>query len=250
LKLAGQLLPRLNQEQRSAGYQRQDNLARLTAAIVGDYDESATANWVMGQASVRLGRFRKQLEADFDDTLAGERSRRQLLYWAALYVPEGFPASTLHALLSDWRLSRAEISRVSKLAKVWRNYSGNPLSAAENIRSRYRFFSSAGELGVEICLLTLADSLSKQAGPPDQAEWERQAESARNLLFAWYEGPREEISPEPLVRGDEIAQYLDISTGPIVGDLIAAIREAQAVGEIDSRHEALELAEREYLARS
>jgi hypothetical protein len=246
LKLAELLTPGLTEAQRQRGYQRQDHLARLMAAIVGDHLESATADWVTGQASVRLGRFRQGLEADFNQELAGGRSRRQLLHWVALYIPEGYPPAKLQPILMDWRLSRAELAMVSCLSQSWRALDGKPLAAAEDGRSRFRYFNRLEKYGAEMALLGLADLLSRQSGPPAQAEWEQAIERARVLLTSWYEGPRAEIDPAPLIRGDELVQVLGLAPGPIIGELLAAIREEQAAGEVETPEQALEFARRRH----
>ena len=49
---------------------------------------------------------------------------------------------------------------------------------------------------------------------------------------------------EPPVRGDELAAALGIAPGPALGPLLAAIAEAQYVGEVTDRDEAVALARR------
>ena len=55
------------------------------------------------------------------------------------------------------------------------------------------------------------------------------------LLEAWWEHPRERVTPPVLVNGDDLMKELGISPGPQVGKLIEAIREAQAVGQVGTR---------------
>jgi hypothetical protein len=47
---------------------------------------------------------------------------------------------------------------------------------------------------------------------------------------------------KPLLRGDEISIELDIAPGPAIGEILEALCEAQAIGEIQTRSEALSLA--------
>jgi hypothetical protein len=46
----------------------------------------------------------------------------------------------------------------------------------------------------------------------------------------------------PLVDGDDLINEFALKPGPQIGRLIETIREAQAVGEISTREQALELA--------
>lgn len=52
------------------------------------------------------------------------------------------------------------------------------------------------------------------------------------------------VAPPRLIRGDELMAALKLSPGPLVGQLLEVVREAQAAGEIRTREEALALAER------
>ena len=54
--------------------------------------------------------------------------------------------------------------------------------------------------------------------------------------------PVESRRPPGLVNGHDLMDALHISPGPQVGALLEALREAEAVGEIASREDALALA--------
>jgi hypothetical protein len=57
------------------------------------------------------------------------------------------------------------------------------------------------------------------------------------------------VRPARLVNGDDIMEELGLDPGQRVGELLAAVREAEAMGEVSSREEAIELARR-HLERS
>jgi hypothetical protein len=109
-------------------------------------------------------------------------------------------------------------------------------------RAIYRFFRDTGPAGVDICLLSLADVLATYAGSLTQDIWEHHLGIVRTLLEAWWEHPQERVSPPPLVNGHELMAELGLQPGEMVGQLLEAIREGQAIGSVTDRDSALQLA--------
>jgi hypothetical protein len=107
-------------------------------------------------------------------------------------------------------------------------------------RAAYRFFRDAGETGVGVCVLTLADQRGKSA-QIDAAAEEVNAVAAA-LLERYYRASESVIAPPALVDGRVLMDELKISPGPRIGELLEAIREAQAGGEVKTRDDALEYA--------
>ena len=70
----------------------------------------------------------------------------------------------------------------------------------------------------------------------------------RLFLENWFEKPGESIDPPTLVDGTDIMNACHIQPGPKVGEVLEAIREAQAMGKITNRKQALQFA-RELSAR-
>jgi hypothetical protein len=60
----------------------------------------------------------------------------------------------------------------------------------------------------------------------------------RVLLEAYWEKPEESVSPALLLDGKDIIKEFKIKPGPLVGQLLEVIREAQAAGEIESQSDA------------
>ncbi|MEW6569200.1 MAG: HD domain-containing protein [Chloroflexota bacterium] len=247
-----------------------DRLGDLLAVLGPVYDEEASADLILGQAVLRLGRFRKHLGEHFNQSLAQGRRVRSLLFFAALYhdvgkvstrqvEPDGRIRFLGHervgARLAAERarslhLSNAEAERLSDIVKhhmrlVW-------LEAGPAVTSRavYRFFRQVGEAGVDVVLLSLADFLATHTPPPPQQNWSRRLDLARTLLEAYFEGPREAIQPRALIRGDELASALALEPGPTIGWLLECIREAQASGEVVTREQAIEAARTALHARA
>jgi hypothetical protein len=141
------------------------------------------------------------------------------------------------------RLSNSETDRVRKIVR----HHLRPILLAQNQvsltrRAIYRFFKDTGPAGVEICLLSLADVLATYGPAITSEHWAKHLDIVRSLLEAWWENPQDSVSPPEIVDGHELMNSLLIPPGPVVGRLLEAIRENQAMGKIHTRDEALALA--------
>jgi hypothetical protein len=106
-------------------------------------------------------------------------------------------------------------------------------------RSIYRFFRESGPAGVELVLLGLADLRGTHGPNLKQETWTAALDVARILLENYFEKPHETIAPPRLLDGHDLMNALGLKPGPLVGDALEAIREAQATGKISTRDEAL-----------
>lgn len=106
----------------------------------------------------------------------------------------------------------------------------------------YRFFRATGEAGIEVVLLYLAASLARLSSAPDPGEWRSRIGIARTLFEAWFERADQMVRPRKLIAGDELAGALGLPAGSAIGELLEAIREAQADGRVHDRDSALQLA--------
>jgi len=118
------------------------------------------------------------------------------------------------------------------------------LNQAEKVTRRavYRFFRDAGDAGVDVGLLTMADHLATHGGTGERAEWEGLLAVVARLYRHYFEEYEETVAPPPLVDGNELMDAVGLRPGPEVGRLLRLIEEAQAAGEVNTREEALALA--------
>ena len=115
-------------------------------------------------------------------------------------------------------------------------------------RAIRRYFVDLGPVGIHVALFSLADHIAT-LGPvwdeytkrPDNS-WERHLALVR-LLLTRYVRERESILPARLVGPEELMRRLKLEPGPLIGQLLEYIGEAQAEGQIHSKEEALWLAE-------
>ena len=104
-------------------------------------------------------------------------------------------------------------------------------------RARYRFYRDLGEETRDLLLLALVDGAAVTGVSP-RAVW-RRAAVVRRLLEGWEETPRGRAETAPLVRGEDVMARFGIPPGPEVGRLLERAREAQALGLVATREEAL-----------
>src|SRR6266446_901056 len=115
-------------------------------------------------------------------------------------------------------------------------------------RAVRRYFVDLGPTGIHVALFSLADHLATP-GPlwdeyikrPDNS-WERHLALVRTLLTR-YIRERQSILPARLVSPEELMRRLKLQPGPIIGQLLEHIAEAQAEGLVHSKEEAIWLAE-------
>ena len=109
----------------------------------------------------------------------------------------------------------------------------------------YRFFRDAGEAGVDLVLLGLADLRGTQGHTLSQETWTAALDIARILFENYWEKPEEVVSPPRLLDGNELMKELNLKPGRVVGQLLETIRENQAAGKISTREEAIAYAREE-----
>ena len=106
-------------------------------------------------------------------------------------------------------------------------------------RAIYRFYRDVGDAGVDTVYHCLADYLAARGPWLRQEEWEQQCALMAHIL------PPEAQTTTPaapkLVDGNDLQELFGLAPGPGFRALLEAVREAQAVGEITSREEALAL---------
>jgi putative nucleotidyltransferase with HDIG domain len=238
-------------------------LAALLDALATPAPSIGEANPLLETAMEKLGRFRHYLADHLNDALNPNRSLRGLLFLAALYHDIAKPQTrqdaeggrthfigheTAGARIAARRaqqlaLSQAEVQRLEAIvAGHMRIHLLAQSGLAPSRRAIYRFFRRTGAAGVDICLLSLADTLATYGPSLPPENWLSELEICRSLLEAWWEHPAKTVSPPRLVTGDDLLAAFNLPPGPKIGELLAAIQEAQACGEVTDHQQALEFA--------
>ena len=146
------------------------------------------------------------------------------------------------ARLRELRFSRDEIERVRRIVRE--HLRPAHLARAEKFTRRaiYRYFRDTEDAGVDIVLLGLADHLATWGPHLREERWTRRLEVAELLLHHYFERREETVTPRLPLDGHDLMRELDLEPGPRVGRILDLLREAMAVGEIETREEALALA--------
>jgi putative nucleotidyltransferase with HDIG domain len=238
-------------------------LAIILDILGPGYDPDATASFHLGLLSLKIGRFREQIRAHLETQLNAGRAHRPFLLLAALYHDVGKPRTK--TVDDDGRIRffeheqvgeqiaarRARQLQMSNPEIAWLKtivlHHMRPLLLVQTgkpptRRAIYRFFRDTGPAGVDICLLSLADVLGTHGHSLPQDVWIEHLGVVSALLEAWWERPEESVSPVQLLTGNDLILEFGLQSGPIIGELLEGLREAQATGKVTNRREALALA--------
>ena len=238
-------------------------LATLNIGHLSKKTKDPLTDWL----NDHLGKYQGKFAAHFNKSLNTDRSVRAALFFAALYhdvekpntksVDEAgrirfFDHDIKGAEMASQRgqafnLSNDEIERIKKIVKnhMRFHFFTNRLEKEQEEPSRkaiYRFFRDSGEAGVDLVLLGLADLRGTRGPQLTEKTWKTALDIARIFLENYFEKPEETITPPRLLNGNELMNELNLEPGPIIGQLLEAIREGQATGDIKTREQAIEFA--------
>ncbi|MFH2102028.1 MAG: HD domain-containing protein [Chloroflexota bacterium] len=241
-----------------------DYLDSILAALSPSYDPESAADFFYGLLVLKIGRYRQQLGEHFTQGINLNRSLRSLVFFAALYHDiakpeclraddEGQPRFWGHdqagAAVAAKRARRLALSNdeVERIESIVANHMRILFHADRLLRENkepsrraiYRFFRDTDTAGVELCLLALADLRATYGSALAHETWTACLEIVRLFLENWYEKRPESILPPSLINGEDLMRALDLPPGPRVGELLEAVREAQAMGQVATKEEAL-----------
>jgi poly(A) polymerase len=203
----------------------------------------------------------EEARAYFRDEVLAERSRSAVLKLAALLHDIAKPemktfdatgrmrffghadvgAEKAGRALQRLHFSAREIALVRAMVKAHLRPVQMAQQGPPTRRALYRYFRDCGDAAIETLFLSLADHLAT-VGPRVSISGWRQHVTLVNYILTKRFQEEEVISPAKLLGGDELMAELNLSPGPLVGQLLETVSEAQAAGEISTREEALELA--------
>ena len=218
---------------------------------------------------VGLGRYQRRLHDHFSAGLNQDRPLGALLQFAVLYHDVGSSSTLLmdkddraevigseaqSARLARERavrfgLSRLEIARLHTIVAHHSRFlhlaKQREVDGQETTRREiYHFFRDVAEAGVDLVLLGLADMRGTRDTELTEGAWSGWVRTARTLLENYWERPEEAVAPPRLLDGHDLMKTFSLPAGPLIGQLMEAIRETQAAGQISSREDALSLARR------
>jgi len=246
------------------------HLEGILASLEIGYSAEKTNDMLTGLLTLRLGRYREQFAAHFNETLNADRSARAVLFFAALYHDVSKPATRTvdesgrirnfnhdvqgAEVAADrgraFNLSNDEIERVKKIIfhhMRFHSFTSRLANEKEEPTRKaiYRFFRDSGKAGIDLVLLGLADLRGTYDHTLTQEVWVTALDVARILLENYFEKREETIAPPRLLDGNDLMQELNLQPGRVIGQLLEVIREGQAIGQITTREQAFDLAREE-----
>jgi len=105
-------------------------------------------------------------------------------------------------------------------------------------RARFRFFRALGDEARDLLLLALADAAALTGDSP-LAVWAGAGGDLVRTLLAGVDAEAAAAAAPALLRGEDVMDVFGLPPGPAVGRLLARAREAQALGLVATREEAL-----------
>jgi poly(A) polymerase len=226
----------------------------------GELGDAPNAAWE--SLSTGLGPYADRLREHLSAGVGGGHDRASLLKLAALMHDVGKPGTremdqdgAVHfhdhgpvgariaaARLRALRFSGAASEHVRKV--VGAHLRPAHLARCETVTRRaiYRYFRALGDAGIDVALLGLADHLATWGPNLRIDRWDRRLGVAVTLLSGYFETFDERVAPKSLLTGRDLLDELGLPPGPELGRMIEQIREAQIVGEVNTREEALVLA--------
>ena len=212
--------------------------AILTAISTRRTDNTAAA-FNLGMLVIQIDRFRAALQAHIERIHGNGRRHGELLVLAALLhklLQAGGQAESL-----AYAAKRAE--SVADALKLTNDEKGALIQSIRHFRQIvereawtdldcHRFWFQLGAGGIDAVLLGIAYILGSQGNALVQREWLERVESITTLLDCYFNRFEEIVQPTLLLNGNDVKALLNISSGPMVGTLLNALREAQVTGEV------------------
>ncbi len=142
------------------------------------------------------------------------------------------------AILERLRFSSKEIRLVEAMVRQHLRPGQMSLSGLPTHRAIYRYFRDSGEAGIDTLYLSLADHLAARGPNLNLAGWQQHTQLVEYVLAQHFEQQRL-TAPARLVSGHDLIRTFGLKPGPDIGELLEAVNEAQASGEITTKEEAL-----------
>ena len=151
-------------------------------------------------------------------------------------------AELMPAILERLRFSTRESQMITELVR--QHLRPGFLSREPQLTRRavYRFYKDLGHHGPACLLLWWADRMATRGPKSRTDQIDLQRRFVEEMLNAYFFKAEEVVKPPRLLDGVQLMKALTLPPGPLIGDLLEVIEEAQAEGRIHTSEEALALA--------
>ncbi len=230
-----------------------ENYQRLLDALTSIEEPAGEDPWWLVDAVGALRSFSDDIQAYFANEITPGRSVRELALLGALLHDVAKPetlsvdengrnhyyghdkrgSEMVMGIARSMRLSNAEADWLGTMVRYHMRLL--PMINAEGGPTRkaiYRFFQSTGEVGAAIAILSLADTLGTYGPTLDKSLWEKSLGVVQAVMQAWWREKGKIVSPSLLLDGNDLQKEFHLQPGAVIGKLLAALKEAQASGEV------------------
>ena len=217
-----------------------ERMAAILKSISGRRTDNTAAAFDLGMLAIQLDRFRAPLQRHISQVYGNGRSRAQLLTLAAALHDVAF-AKQAGVIAKALKLSSEE---QRGLPITIENYRRVVDRAGWSTLDLHRFWRELGKNGIDAVLLAAACVLGRAGSQLNQGDWLKFVEHVVTLLDAYFNRYDKVIEPKLLLNGHDIQALLNVGPGRAIGQILTALREAQATGEVGSTAEAREFVRR------
>jgi len=147
-------------------------------------------------------------------------------------------AATAVNILKRLRFSSKEIKLVETMVRHHLRPVQMSHDELPSHKAIYRYFRDTGEASIDIIFLSLADHLATRGPHLNLAQWQEHAQMVEYVMAQRFE-QETLVAPPKLVNGHDLINIFGMIPGPKIGEILEAVREAQASGELANRQEAL-----------
>ena len=113
-------------------------------------------------------------------------------------------------------------------------------------KAKFRFFRDTQDEAAAIILLTLADRRAMRGVLSKKKQFVFHEDELFKMLKDFFKEHKTEKKPERLLDGNAIMDFLGVTSGPIVGDLLKSLGEAQAIGTVNTYEQACDFLKKLY----
>ena len=210
-----------------------ERMSALLTAVSSRRTDNTAAAFDMGMLVIQLDRFRSELQAHIAGEYGKARRHSELLILAALLHDRA--QAEAQSLLAVLKLSALEERSLFRAVASYRRVSER---AIWSTLDQHRFWHDLGAGGIDAILLASAHYLGSRGSNLKQRDWLEFVSAVTTLLDVCFNRHAQIVDPPLLLDGNDIRRLCELKPGPVVGELLTALREAQATGAVQTAGEA------------
>ncbi len=224
-----------------------ERMSALLTAISRRRTDNTAAAFDLGMLVIQFDRFRTALQAHIERSYGNGRKQGELLVLAALLhrsdvggAGHDRGAASHEQARSVARSLKLSAEEERKLLTALKHFARVVEARVWTELELHRFWYLLGDSGIDAILLGAAQILGDRGSALKQGEWLAHIEAFTSLLDAYFNRFDELVDPKLFLNGNDVKQLLDMKSGPRIGAILGALREAQATGAVTSLAQARE----------